>query len=187
MGKPQPIHESVDARYKEYSSAPRKRISHPKAANNNYPIAANINRQPSRFNRTKSSKKTIKQKLKKFKAFEIGWAIGVSLLWFYPVQLFFAFVFLIAFAAANTEGLIAWMTRDIALAFMGVSWMVEIVLGTIFLIYAIIVFSAARVPIFSNTAMLIILVLCIWGYFAPLLFFLPWVYVFIIAVVYIQK
>jgi len=191
MGKPQPIHETVQAKYANYSSAPKKKTRKKTPIYANQSPHENIHFRspyPPVPTKTKLTNKEVSHiKKRTRRAIRAGLVASYTLLWFYPVQLLFAFLFFIAYTAAKTEGFVAWMTRDIALAIMGVSWVIIIILGVSFLTYAIINFSISRIKLFSDSSLLIIFSFCLWGYIVPLLFFFPWVYLFIFFVIYKQK
>lgn len=192
MGKPQPIHESVQAKYQDYTpSQRRKTASGSRRARQKISRDTGVTPQQrirySSPGNKKSVLKTRKAKKRRNRALRKGLFIGFSLVWFYPIQLFFAFLFVIAMAAATTEGWIAWLTQDIALGVMMVSWMMNFILGTGFMIYTIVAFSTSRIKLWKDPKTLLVFAVCLWGYWAPIVFFFPWAVVFIMYVVYSQR
>ena len=192
MGKPQPIHESVQAKYKDYTPSQRKKTTRrsrrfQQQNSKDTTIAPQQRTRYSSHGNKKGVLKTRKSKKRRNRAVRKGLFIILSLAWFYPIQLFFAFLFVIAMTAATSEGWIAWLTQDIALGVMMVSWVMNFILGTGFMIYAIMAFSTSRIKLWKDPKTLLVFGVCIWGYWAPIVFFFPWVVVFIAYVIYSQR
>lgn len=117
------------------------------------------------------------------KSFPIMW----TLIWFYPVQLFFAFVYIIAIGFVNMDGIVGWWTEDIAKSLMLLSWLALIALGTGFMLGTALAFFVLRVRVWRYPMALLGFAICLWGYWAPYMFFFPWVFLWIMIVVWAQK
>jgi len=138
-------------------------------------------------NRAVRTAKSIKRKTRKVKATLKSFPIAWSLIWFYPVQLFFAFVYVIAVGFVNMDGVVGWWTEDIAKALMMLSWLTLIALGTGFMLGAALAFFVLRVRVWRHPMALLGFAVCLWGYWAPYLFFFPWVFLWLVIVIWAQK
>ena len=124
---------------------------------------------------------------KKTRAIVRGGFIAYTLAWFYPVQLLFALFFLLAWGAASMSGIKGWLVSDVAETVMMLSWIVLIALGVGFMMYAAILFFTSRVAVWQYASASFMFAVCLAGYFAPLLFFFPWVFLWIATVIWAQK
>ncbi len=165
----------------------RRRSTSDQARQNAHrPIRHQIPRVPvvgRRLNRSLAKAKTDK----KVKAIVRGGFIAYALAWFYPVQLLFALLFILAWGAASMGGITGWLVSGVAETVMMLSWMLLIALGTGFMIYAALMFFFSRIQVWGHTSVLFMFAVCLAGYFAPLLFLFPWVFLWIAVVIWAQK
>ncbi len=130
-------------------------------------------------------------KKRRTKAFVRGGLIAYSLTWFYPVQLLFAIIFVLALGAASmiseSNIVVRWLAGDVAESVMVIAWVLLIALGTGMMIYAAAMFAAFNVPVWRHSSVFLMFSICLAGYWAPVLFFFPWVFLWIAVVVFAQK
>lgn len=131
------------------------------------------------MNAAGSIKKTVKSAIR-------GGVIAYTLVWFYPIQLFFAFVFIMSVSEVGRDGTRGWLVGDTAMSIMMLSWVVLIFIGTAFMIYAAAMFKISGISL-NKTSIFLMFIIAIWGYWSPYLFFFPWVFLWIAVVVYSQK
>lgn len=199
MGRPQPIHESVQAKYGNTPEAQEKRSAIAQSrtmrreGNVTYinedetrrgRIAANTNTAPRGKKQNKKESVAVRGAAKisiTARTFVFIWpATGL-----YIGQLFCALLFIYAYSKSSAGGIVAYvLTYALPLEQMYTfGWLGATFFGVITMILGLMAYTASGAKMY-NTRSMTIFAICIAAYFTPYLFLFPWVALWIMSLLY---
>lgn len=134
---------------------------------------------------------TIKKATSVVKGLSLTW----QLIWFYPMQLLFAFIAYAAYSALYREGFFWGIFLDVggheaAFGVFLTAWILNLALGSGLLLYSAVMSNMVyNMKVWRYPMVLLMFCICLWGYWAPYfpLMFVPWTIVWIWCIVFAQK